>query len=285
MMALHHALKTVPLADSDDVDKALAFENIHQDAVARLDHAFRGLSRSVHFDANFAHEPYGRKVVLAEMSAHRLGQLFFLHEFDEADLRHDATLMTALEALLNVLPYPSQVGKGKADEGGLTGSASDFDALERPVFAGGLLTLLFVFPATVLALGMETFGNAPAVKQPGWAEGVIDVVNLKSRVYSQWVNGNESFFYRGNAQALNESIRKFAEVKDDVRRLILLPGSGRTHSFDRKPIDFDWQLHVPSGIYRAVAKEKHAVMTVYVNSLKPRQPGDPNLQVCRSLLY
>jgi hypothetical protein len=25
--------------------------------------------------------------------------------------------MTALEALLNVLPYPSQVGRGKADEG------------------------------------------------------------------------------------------------------------------------------------------------------------------------
>ena len=50
---------------------------------------------------------------------------------EEADLLDDATLMTALEALLNVLPYPSLVGKAKADEGGLSGSASDFDALEK----------------------------------------------------------------------------------------------------------------------------------------------------------
>jgi adenine-specific DNA methylase len=50
---------------------------------------------------------------------------------EEADLLNDATLMTALEALLNVLPYPAQVGKGKPDEGGLSGSANDFDALER----------------------------------------------------------------------------------------------------------------------------------------------------------
>jgi hypothetical protein len=40
-------------------------------------------------------------------------------------------------------------------------------------------------PTTALALSsvQETFGNAPVVKQPEWAEGVLDVVNLKSRVY------------------------------------------------------------------------------------------------------
>src|SRR6516162_10429648 len=88
--------------------------------------------------------------------------------------------------------------------------------------------LLLALPATALALATETFGNAPAVKQPDWAEGVLDVVNLKSRVYSQWVNGNENFFYRGDAQALNEALRKYAAVKADVRQLILLPGSGKT---------------------------------------------------------
>ena len=48
----------------------------------------------------------------------------------KAELLADPTLMT-LEALLNVLPYPSQVAKAKTDEGGLAGSAADFDALER----------------------------------------------------------------------------------------------------------------------------------------------------------
>ena len=50
---------------------------------------------------------------------------------EKSDLLNDPTLMTALEALLNVLPYPSQVGKLKPEEGGLSGSASDFDALEK----------------------------------------------------------------------------------------------------------------------------------------------------------
>jgi hypothetical protein len=137
-----------------------------------------------------------------------------------------------------------------------------------------LVILFLALPATVLALGMEKFGNAPVGKQPEWAEGIVDVVNLKSRVYSWWVNGNENFFYRGNAQDLNEALRQYAAVKDEVRQLILLPGSGKTSTFDRKPVEFDWQLHVPSGIYRAASKRKHAVMTVYVNALKPRAPKD-----------
>ncbi|HEV3204839.1 MAG TPA: HEAT repeat domain-containing protein [Gemmataceae bacterium] len=132
------------------------------------------------------------------------------------------------------------------------------------------MTMLLVLPAGVLALGTETFGNDPAVKQPEWAEGIVDVVNLKSRVYSQWVNGNENFFYRGNAQALNEALQKYAAVQADVRQLILMPGAGKTQSFGRKPVDFDWQLHVPSGIYKAVAKRNHAVMTVFINATKPQ---------------
>src|SRR5258705_506701 len=131
-----------------------------------------------------------------------------------------------------------------------------------------VVLLVLALPATVLALAMETFGNAPVGKQPDWAEGVVDVVNLKSRVYSYWVNGNENFFYRGNAEALNAALRQCAAVKSDVRQVILLPGAGKTHSFERKPIDFNWQLHVPSGIYKAMSRRQHAVMTVYISGLK-----------------
>src|SRR5262245_1242854 len=137
------------------------------------------------------------------------------------------------------------------------------------------VVLLLAFPAAALGLGMETFGNAPAGKQPGWAEGVLEVVNLKSRVYSRWVNGNESFYYRGDARDLNEALRKYAAVKDEPRRLILLPGQGKTQSFGGKPIDFDWRLHVPSGIYRAMTGKKHAELTVYINAAKPRGTPAP----------
>jgi hypothetical protein len=130
--------------------------------------------------------------------------------------------------------------------------------------------ILLAWPPAAFALATESFGNDPMPKQPEWAEGVVDVVNLKSRVYSFWVNGNESFFYRGNVRDLNEALRVYATVKDEARPLLLLPGSGTRQSFDNKMIEFDWQLHVPSGIYRAMSKRTHAVLTVYINALKPK---------------
>jgi hypothetical protein len=134
---------------------------------------------------------------------------------------------------------------------------------------------LTALPATALALSFESFGNAPVGKHPGWAEGTLDVANLKSRVYSFYGGaGNVNFYYQGDARALNEAIRKFAAVKASERRLVLLPGRGKTRSFDRKPIDFDWQLHAPAGRYRALVKNKHAVLTAYINAERPRGPLD-----------
>jgi hypothetical protein len=123
---------------------------------------------------------------------------------------------------------------------------------------------LFALPATAHAISFEAFGNAPRAQQPGWAEGVLGVVNLESRVYSlEHGFGDLNFFYQGDARALNEAIGKFAAVKAEERRLVLLPGRGKTHSFDRKAIDFDWRLYVPAGRNRAV-------MTAYIDSEKPR---------------
>src|SRR5262249_54349621 len=55
---------------------------------------------------------------------------------------------------------------------------------------------------------------------------------------------------------------------------VLLPGLGKTHSFERKPIDFNWQLRVPVGRYLAANRSENAVLTVYVNVERPRAPLD-----------
>ena len=41
----------------------------------------------------------------------------------------------------------------------------------------------------------------------------------------------------------------------------LLPGQKQAQSEGRPLIEFNWQFHVPSGIYRAVTRDKHAVLT------------------------
>jgi hypothetical protein len=101
--------------------------------------------------------------------------------------------------------------------------------------------MLLAIPATALALSFESFENAPLGKRADWAEGVLGVVNLDSRVYSllEGLAETPTFFYQGDVRALNDAIRKFAAVKAEERRLVLLPGRGKTHSFARKLIDFD----------------------------------------------
>jgi len=125
-------------------------------------------------------------------------------------------------------------------------------------------TLLLALPAAAVALATETFGNAPVVRQPEWSDGVLEAINLESRVYSYWVNGNENFFYRGNSRALNEALRKFAVVKGETHVVILMPGPGNTNSFQGQAINFDWQLHVPSGIYKAVTKKSECILTIHI---------------------
>jgi hypothetical protein len=136
------------------------------------------------------------------------------------------------------------------------------------------VVLLLVLPALACALAMESFGNAPVTRQPDWGDGVVEIVNLKSRVYSIWINGNENFYYRGNASALNEALRAFAAIKADRHEVILLAGPGKVQSFARGEVSFDWELHVPSGIYKAVTKQSDAVLTVYINVAPSHQPLD-----------
>jgi hypothetical protein len=97
---------------------------------------------------------------------------------------------------------------------------------------------------------------------------VLGVVNLDSPVYSLWQGEAEipTFFYRGDARAVNEAIGNFAAAKLKEPRLVLLPGRGKTHSFDRTRIDFDWRLHFRIG--------GQTVMTAYINAEKPRGPVD-----------
>jgi HEAT repeat protein len=123
------------------------------------------------------------------------------------------------------------------------------------------------------ARGQETFGNEPlnAANFNDWP-GIMPVVNHPSRVYHTWVNGNEHFYYRGDAAALNDTLRKLAEAKTEVREVVLRPGPGVTHSFDRaQEIRYGWNLHLVGGIARHLTTReqgdkvwsKHPVLTIY----------------------
>ncbi|QDT98860.1 HEAT repeat domain-containing protein [Gimesia aquarii] len=124
------------------------------------------------------------------------------------------------------------------------------------------------------ALGEESFGNQPlnAANFQDWP-GIVPVVNHESRVYHQWVNGNEYCFYRGNNESLNDVLKKFAATDEKVHEVVLRPGPAVVDSFNKsKTIHYHWNLHLVGGIAKMMTKKdqganiwsKHPILTIYV---------------------
>ena len=131
---------------------------------------------------------------------------------------------------------------------------------------------VFAAAAVPYSLGEEQFGNAPVEKNDDWAEGVVTVTNDLHRVYRRWVNGNEEFFFKGDANAINAALARFAQIKARVREVVLLPFLGSTRSFGDKPVAHDWRLYVPSGLCLSAARSTpspmqpvEATLTVHVS--------------------
>ena len=122
----------------------------------------------------------------------------------------------------------------------------------RRAFLGAWAVLAIVGSLTAQrawGLGEETFGNDP-LNEANFADwkGIMPVVNDKSRVYSNWVNGNEHFFYKSGTKELNAALVEFAKIEVKTHEVLLRPAPGITHTFDRKEIPFNWELHIHGGI-------------------------------------
>jgi hypothetical protein len=121
------------------------------------------------------------------------------------------------------------------------------------------------------ALATEHFGNEPIGTGYNFGQAVRDVANLKSRVYWYEVNGNPTFYYRGDTDALNDALKKFAALDGASREVIFLPGPGEGHSLGgEKRFAYDWWVNTPAGFHR----EGPPTMTVYVGAVAPAAPPD-----------
>lgn len=101
----------------------------------------------------------------------------------------------------------------------------------------------------IWALGTEDFGNKPLheVEYRDW-KGIMPSINHPNRVYHRWVNGGEGFYFRGNTQALNDYLRKFAVLDASIREVFIRPGPATTRTFDGNSVPYDWELKFIGGI-------------------------------------
>ncbi|MEX2176627.1 MAG: hypothetical protein WD872_19835 [Pirellulaceae bacterium] len=141
------------------------------------------------------------------------------------------------------------------------------------VVAAALMALVGILPAqNAWALGTEEFGNQPLspANYTQWP-GIVPLVNDAARVYQNWVNGNEHFYYRGTTKQLNAAVAHFAKVEMDKHVVVLRPGPGVAPSFHERKTPFNWSLHVIGGIAQARPAgpgeefdwPKHPLLTIY----------------------
>jgi RNA polymerase sigma factor (sigma-70 family) len=122
-------------------------------------------------------------------------------------------------------------------------------------------------------VNLEDFGAERVLNRPHWPEGLAAAVNGKGRVYAHWANGTETFYYRGQPPAVNDTIRRYAAVKGDGRQLLLLPGPGRARTLRGKTVAFDWQIQA-----RPAADRERARMTIYLGAPRPRPVDGPKVE-------
>jgi len=136
-----------------------------------------------------------------------------------------------------------------------------------------LLVVLSVCPC-VWPMGTETIGNKPlnALNYTDWP-GLMPLVNHSSRVYQQWVNGHEWFYYDGSAADLNDCLAKFAQVGVKVHEVLLRPGPpAETKTFGGDAVKYTWNVELMGGISKSLTTEHlgdkiwspYPMLTVYV---------------------
>lgn len=116
------------------------------------------------------------------------------------------------------------------------------------------ISFLFILniSAIAFALGTENFGDKPIESSPDWPDGLKVMADSPGLVYSRWVNGGEYFCYKGDVNAFNDALKKFADINAPAHRLYIDYGFGKTKSFDGKEIQFDWRLDFTRGVSRDI---------------------------------
>ena len=122
-----------------------------------------------------------------------------------------------------------------------------------------LATTLALLLVSQICLGAATSesGNKPlsAKNYEDWPN-LVDAINDESRVFQLWVNGNESFYYRGGTHELNRVLKEFAETKYPELNVVILPGPQASKEFIKDKFQYDFRINIIGGITRAFVQRQ-----------------------------
>jgi hypothetical protein len=143
----------------------------------------------------------------------------------------------------------------------------------------GLAALVFGPADRAFALATEHVGNNPVAPGAfGFSNEMLAAINVPGRVYWYEVNGNPTFYFKGNIRDLNDALKRFVAVAADKKEIILLPGKAESKTLTgEKTIAYDWALHVPMGLRWDKDPEigdNRATLTIHIPTPRPAPLAD-----------
>ena len=128
-----------------------------------------------------------------------------------------------------------------------------------------LFLLCVIFGACDLCYGMATERIGPDTdyltgSQPDWPIGIVEIPRHMSRVYSIWVNGNETFYFKTTVEEMDEILGLFAKARMRDYVVRIQTGEGKARTFSDEEIEYNVSLQIVAGLVLfAVAKSKERI--------------------------
>jgi hypothetical protein len=100
------------------------------------------------------------------------------------------------------------------------------------------------------AAGTEEFRDTEwsAANYAQWPSP-FEPLSDKCRVYFRWVNGNEDFYFAGDAEQLNQAPKRLAAIKTASHEVLIRLGPEKAHSYNSARIlDCHWHMNAHGSI-------------------------------------
>ena len=139
---------------------------------------------------------------------------------------------------------------------------------------------LLVLDSAARGMATEQVGpdkDHPTVAQPEWPKGIESLPRHPSRVYSLWVNGNETFCFKAGPAQVKELLALFSGARMRDHDVWVKRGKPQVESFNKTAMEYNVSLRILSGLALAHERSQGGVgsepqLTVYLDDAAAAEP-------------
>ncbi len=129
------------------------------------------------------------------------------------------------------------------------------------VVLGALTCASISYGMSTSEIGPDSARGHPTVAQPEWPIGLVELPRHESRVYSVWVNGKETFYFKASPDQVNQLILLFSKTRMRDHELWIKERKGQGERHEEISVDYNVRLDVLGGIALGAAKEAEKTVT------------------------